>query len=109
MPGEEAGRQGAEDRHADAFVEAEGQELVLDVPRQQIERRLDDVPAREIVLVAEPESLADLEGPEVGAAEVPDLPLADEVVHGPEGLVERRVVVRHVGVVDVEVVRPEAP
>ena len=103
-----AGQHAAGDRvvgdDADAVLRAERQQLPLDLAEQQVVAGLHGVEA------GQPEGLAAADGPrhligqEVRAAGVADLALAHQVVQRAQGLVDRRVRVVAVQLVQVDVV-----
>ena len=63
--------------------------------------------AVEAHVVGDPQRRLDLVGGPLGDADVVDLALTDEVVEGPQGLLERRLVVEAVGLEQVDVVGAE--
>ena len=93
---------------ADAVRAAERQHLVLDHPKQQVVARLDAVEAGEAVRVAGPEGVTQLPGREVGAADVAHLARLDQCVQGAQRLLNGRVRVGRVDLVQVNVVGLQA-
>ena len=108
LAGEAAPAERAPDEGADALIEGEGHELPLVVAAD--ERVVDLVAdvAGPAVALGDGEGLHEVPAGEVGAGDVADLALADEVVEGVEGLFDGGGRVEGVQVVDVDVVGVEA-
>jgi hypothetical protein len=106
-----AGQQPARDRvvgdNADAVLGAERQHLPLDLAEQQVVPGLHGVEAGKPQRLRAADRPDQLVGQEVGTSDVPDLARAHEVVERGQRLVDRRVLVVAVQLVQVDVVGPE--
>ena len=87
---------------------AGGRELAFGGPVDEVVLHLGGDGRVQAPVVGDPQGLGDLPGGMVGQADVADLALPDEVVVRREGLLQRRVRVGVVGVVEVDVVGLQA-
>ena len=108
LAGEPPGRRGAVADDAHAVLPHDREDLAFDAADEQGVRQLLGVRGDQAVLLGEPVRLDELVRGEDRGAVVADLPLADQVVEGLEGLQEVGVRVGPVGLVEVDVVGVEA-
>ena len=87
---------------------AGGREFAFGGPVDEVVLHLGGDGRLQTPVVGDPQGLGDLPGGMVGQADVADLALPDEVVVGRQGLLQRRVRVGIVGVVEVDVVGLQA-
>src|SRR5215831_8930288 len=108
-----AGQQAAGDRvvgdDADALLAAVREHFPLDLAEEQVVPRLYAVEAGQPQRLGPADGSHELIDEEVRAADVADLPLVDQVVEGAEGLIDRRLEVVPVELVEVDVVGLQAP
>ena len=107
--GQEAALQRAVGDHANALVQADGFMLALEIgaPHQAVGRlRADE--AVQVVFVADPHGFHQAPGGLVRAADVAHLAGSDQVVQRAQGFFLRRVVVRPVGLVQIDVIGLQA-
>ena len=87
---------------------AGGAELSFGGPVDEVVLHLGGDGCLQTAVVGDPQGLGDLPGGMVGQADVADLALPDQIVVGRQGLLQRRVRVGIVGVVEVDVVGLQA-
>ena len=80
LAGQEPSPQGVVGDDAHALISAQGNGLQLLIPEHHVVQGLHGAEACEVVLVADPEGLAELPRREVGAANVQDLALMHQVI-----------------------------
>jgi hypothetical protein len=104
-----ATRQGAPGDHGGAELAASGQDLVFDAAVEEVVGRLFADETGEAAPVGYPVALHQLPGGEGRRADVPDLALADEVIEGVQRLLDGGLLLGPVDLVEVNVVRLQAP
>ena len=107
LAGQHALRDRREHDLAEALLLAQRQHLGLDDPPEHAVLRLVGDDPVEAHLPGDPQRGRDLLGPPLRDAHVQHLALADQVVEGAQGLLQRRLVVVAVGLVQVDVVGPQ--
>jgi hypothetical protein len=107
LPGEKAARQREVRQHAKPELLARRHELALDPPVEQVVLVLSRRVRRQAPVPRDPGGVGDLPAAEVGAADVPHLARAHDVVERAQRLLLRRARVREVELVEVDVVGAE--
>ena len=109
LAGQEAAGQRVVGDHADVLLAAQRKQFVLDLAEQHVVARLHALEAGRPQLVALPQGEGQAPRLEVGAADVPHLPLVDEVVQRAQRFVDRGARVGRVHLVEIDVVGLQAP
>ena len=107
LSGEQPTRERVVRDHADPLFLAQREQLPLDLAEQQVVARLHRLEAHEVARLAPPDRARQPVREEVRAPDVARLPGPDDGVEGLERLVDRRVGIREVQLVEVDVVGAE--
>src|SRR5215204_906886 len=108
LAGKDALGERREDHLADAFVLAKRYDLALYSALDHVVLRLVRDYAIQVHLTGDPHGLGDLVLRPLGDADVEDFPLSHEIVEHPERLLQGRVLIVAVALVEVDVVGPES-
>ena len=107
-PGEHAAGQRVVADHADPLIQDQREQLRFDVAEQEIVARLHAVEARQTQSVTDPQPLGQQPGGIVGAADIAHFAAVHQVIQRPQRLIERRLGVGGVHLVEVDIVGLQA-
>ncbi len=105
LAGEKSTCHWAIDDHSNPKLLGRWQQLKFRMPIQQVVARLRGIHSRQIILIRDPQALGDLRTTEVGAADISHLALMNEIIQCSQRLLQRRLRVERVHLVEVDVVR----